>query len=122
VEPYSPHWFSQQFRFCEQIHRVLLEDAHYRAISYKDALYYWKRLLLFGGMFQSILPSRKLMLPQYVSLEYKHCWSKVTVNDLQTNVSLLAKSTEVNFSRCEKDEEIGSSSKILGEERQSSYG
>jgi len=38
----------------------------------------------------------------------------VTVNDLRTNISILEKSTEVNFCRCEKDEKIGSSRKIQG--------
>ena len=38
----------------------------------------------------------------------------MTVNDLRTNVSLLEKIMEVNSSRCEKDEEVGSSRKIQG--------
>jgi len=38
----------------------------------------------------------------------------VAVNDLRTNVSFLEKSMEANSSRCEKDEEVGSSWKIQG--------
>ena len=49
-----------------------------------------------------------------MSLVYKDWWSKVTINDLRTNVFLLEKSTEVNSSSCKKDEEIGSSRKIQG--------
>jgi len=39
-----------------------------------------------------------LTLPQYASTAYKDWWSKVTVNDLRTNVSFLEKSTEANSS------------------------
>jgi len=49
-----------------------------------------------------------------VSFAYKAWWSKVSVNDLSTNISLLKKSTEVNSSQCKKDEEVGSSRKIQG--------
>ena len=49
-----------------------------------------------------------------MSLAYKDLWSKVTVNDLRTNVFILEKSMEASSSRCEKDEEIGSSRKIQG--------
>ena len=33
---------------------------------------------------------------------YKDWWSKVTINDLRTNVSFLEKITETNSSRCKK--------------------
>jgi len=49
-----------------------------------------------------------------MSSAYKDWWSKVIVNDLRTKVSLLERSTEANSSRCEKDEETGSSRKIQG--------
>jgi len=47
-----------------------------------------------------------------VPTAYKDWWSKVTINDLRTNVSFLEKITETNSSRCKKDDEVGSSRKI----------
>ena len=114
VEPYSSHRFNRQFGFCQRIPRVLLVDPRSREVSYEDALCYWKRLLFLSSMAQGTLPSRCLTLPQYVSFAYKAWWSKVSVNDLSTNISLLKKSTEVNSSQCKKDEEVGSSRKIQG--------
>jgi len=38
VEPYSPHWFSRQFGFCQRIPGVLLEDLRSRIVLYEDAL------------------------------------------------------------------------------------
>jgi len=65
-------------------------------------------------MAQGTLTSSFLTLPQYVSTTYKDWWSKVTINDLRTNVSFLEKSSEANSSRCEKEEEVGFSKKIQG--------
>jgi len=55
-----------------------------------------------------------MTLPLYVSSAYKDWWSKVTVNDLRTNVSILEKTMEANSSTCKKDEEINSLRKIQG--------
>ena len=36
----------------------------------------------------------------------------LTINHIMTNISFLEKSSEAKFSRCKKDEEVGSSRKI----------
>jgi len=51
---------------------------------------------------------------------YKDWWSKVTINDLRTNISLLEKSMEANSFRCEKDEETGSLREIQGKKGKAS--
>jgi len=112
---YSPHRFSRQFGFYQRLPRVLLDDPHSRAVSCEDTLYYGKRLLFLSSMAQGTLPSHCLTLRKYVSSAYKDWWSKVTINDRRTNVSLLEKSKESNSSRCDKDEEVSSSRKIQGE-------
>jgi len=91
-----------------------MKDPCPREVSHEGTLYYWTGLILLSSMAQGTLPSHYLTLPQYASTAYKDWWSKVTVNDLRTNVSFLEKSTEANSSRCEKDEEVGSSMMIQG--------
>jgi len=60
---------------------------------YEDAVYYRKRLLLFGSMSQGILPNYILTLLQYVTLTYRGWWPKMTINDLETNSKRAWKST-----------------------------
>ena len=114
VEPHSPHPFSGKFGFYEVIPIVLFKDPHTRVVSYDDAFLYWKQLLFLGTMSQGILPSHSLTLIQYISSAYRICWSKVTINVLRPNTSILQKSTEANSSKQEKDVEAGSSKKANG--------
>ena len=99
----SPRYFS----------RILTPEKCHMRTSFTTV----KRLLFLGNMALGTLPNCCLTLSKYGSAAYKDWWSKVTANDLRTNVSFLEKSTEVNSSQCKKDKEVGSSRKIQGKER-----
>lgn len=111
VEPYSPHRFSRQFGFYQGILRVLLEDLRTREVSYENALLYWKWLLFLGTTSQSVHPCRSLALSEHIPSAYRIWWSKVTINDIRSNASILQKSTKANSSKQDKDVEVGSSKK-----------
>ena len=68
---------------------MLLEDAYTQVVSYEDVSYYWKKLQFLGRMSHGILLSCALILLQYVSSTDRRWYSKVNINDLRTNVSLL---------------------------------
>lgn len=93
---------------------MLLEDPCTQEVSYEDALRYWKRFLFLGCMSQGVLPCYSLTLSQYVSLACKNWWSKLTINDLRSSVSILKKSMEANSSKHEKGVEVGSSNSAKG--------
>jgi len=62
VKPYSPYQFNRQFGFCQWMLEMLLKDPCSWAISYKDALHYWKRLLFFNSTSQGIVLGHTLRL------------------------------------------------------------
>ena len=72
IEPYSPHQFSRQFRFCQGILAMLLEDPHTGVVFYEDALWYWKKLLFLGSMSQGVLTHCSLTLNMHVTLAHKN--------------------------------------------------
>jgi len=102
VMPYSPHRFSRQFGFWQELLSALKLDPCTRPTSYNDALYFWTAILSKNTKSIATLPSRSLHLNKFMTKKYQDWWSKVTISDLRANVGLLQQSAGHDHSKSKK--------------------
>jgi len=96
VLPYSPHRFSGQFGFWQELPCVLKLNPHTWTTSYNDALYFWIANLSKNTKSIATLLSCLLHLNMFMTKKYQDWWSKVTISDLRASGGLLHQSAGHN--------------------------
>jgi len=71
---YSPHRFSRQFGFWQELPGALKLDPRTRATTYNDALLFWTALLCKNTKSIATLPSRSLHLNKFMTKKYQDWW------------------------------------------------
>jgi len=68
--PYSPHQFSRQFGFWQELSGTLGLDPCPRTTTYDDASYFWTALISKNTKSIATLPSRSLHLNKFMPKKY----------------------------------------------------
>lgn len=87
IEPYSPHRFSRQFGFCQEVPGSIDHDV--RRCSLGDGLRYWRLCLLSRSMAKVRFPHNATFARRFFSSAYKKWWALTHGGFLEENIARL---------------------------------